>query len=64
MEQAYWLSRMRASLKLARAPATKDRLIYFDLAGRHSVRAAEAEALPFNTIDTRPANGVVNCPDP
>lgn len=47
MEQAYWLSRMRASLNMARAANTDDRLTHYDLAGRHSIRAAEAEGRTF-----------------
>jgi hypothetical protein len=44
MEQAYWLGRKRASLKLARsAGGPEARLIHYDLAGRYSVKANAAE---------------------
>jgi hypothetical protein len=44
MEKTYWLGRKRASLKMAsEATNSKARLIHFDLAGRYSVRANEAD---------------------
>jgi hypothetical protein len=43
MEQAYWLSRKRASAINARqARSAEARLIHLDLAGRYSVKAALA----------------------
>ncbi len=43
MEKAYWLSRKRASLKLAsRATSAEARLVHYDLAGRYSVKALSA----------------------
>ncbi len=45
MEKAYWLSRKRASLKLASGAASAEaRLIHYDLAGRYSVKALAADA--------------------
>lgn len=45
MEKAYWLSRKRASLKLAKnAAGSEARLIHYDLAGRYSVKAVLAGA--------------------
>jgi hypothetical protein len=44
MEKAYWLSRKRATLKLAQeAASSQARLIHYDLAGRYSVKATSAE---------------------
>lgn len=44
MEKAYWLSRKRASLKLAQdATSSQARLVHYDLAGRYSVKATSAE---------------------
>ena len=40
MEKAYWLSRKRASLKLAQNAASSEaRLVHYDLAGRYSLKA-------------------------
>ena len=44
MEKAYWLSRKRASLKLAKSAASSEaRLIHYDLAGRYNLKARSAE---------------------
>jgi hypothetical protein len=43
MEQAYWLSRKRASAANAkRALSAEARLAHLDLAGRYSIKAAAA----------------------
>lgn len=43
MEQAYWLARHRASLANARAATIAEaRLIHYELAGRYSIKAANA----------------------
>ena len=43
MDQAYWLRRKRASVtKAHRATSAEARLIHFDLAGRYSIKAANA----------------------
>ena len=43
MESAYWLGRKRASLANARAAGgAVARLIHYELAGRYSVKAANA----------------------
>jgi hypothetical protein len=55
MEKAYWLSRKRASLKLARNAATSEaRLIHYDLAGRYAVKAASVEARAIDLADALP----------
>ena len=44
MEQVYWLSRQRVSLKAAQNSVSAEaRLIHYDLAGRYSVKARSAE---------------------
>jgi hypothetical protein len=46
MEKKYWLGRQRAAIAMARAATDAEaRLIHYDLAGRHGVRAAHR--LPF-----------------
>ena len=51
MERAYWLSRKRASLKLAQSAASSAaRLIHYDLAGRYSLKAMSAEP-PASDVD-------------
>ena len=45
MEQTYWLKRKRSSLAKAQtATHSQARLAHFDLAGRYSVKAANAAA--------------------
>ena len=45
MEKAYWLSRKRASLKLARDAASAEaRLIHYDLAGRYGLKALSLQS--------------------
>ena len=40
MEKAYWLSRKRASLKLAQnASSSRARLVHYELAGRYGLKA-------------------------
>ena len=47
MEQAYWLSRKRASVQMARnADNSEARLVHYDLAGRYSVKAMSAGSVP------------------
>ncbi|MBA3240872.1 MAG: hypothetical protein H0T60_06560 [Acidobacteria bacterium] len=56
MEKAYWLSRKRASLKLAQnAAGSEARLIHYDLAGRYAVNAASVEASAVDLADSLPA---------
>ena len=44
VEKAYWLSRKRASLELARkAAGAEARLVHYDLAGRYSLKASSVE---------------------
>jgi len=56
MENAYWVGRIKASLKSAQeATSAEARLIHYELAGRYSLNAlavdtqaiAQADALPF-----------------
>lgn len=43
MDKTYWLGRKRAAMAMARAATCSEaRLIHYDQAGRHSVRAAFA----------------------
>jgi hypothetical protein len=43
MEKTYWLGRKRAAMAMARdATCSEARLVHYDQAGRHSVRAAFA----------------------
>ena len=55
MEQAYWLGRKRASLRMARdAVSSEARLVHYDLAGRYSVRAMSAETQAFDLANAVP----------
>jgi len=54
MDKTYWIGRKRASMRMARAATSAEaRLIHYDLAGRYSVKAAEA--VPFMLPDKGPA---------
>ena len=54
MEKAHWLSRKRASLKLAESAAGSEaRLAHYELAGRYSVKAAS-----IGTPAIAPANAL------
>ena len=55
MEKAYWLSRKRASLKLAQnAASSKARLIHYDLAGRYSLKAMSVDTLAIDLANSLP----------
>jgi hypothetical protein len=55
MEKAHWLSRKRASLKLAQNAASAEaRLVHYDLAGRYSLKALSAETLAIDLADSLP----------
>ncbi len=55
MEKAYWLSRKRASLKLAqKAAGSEARLIHYDLAGRYALKASSAETAATDLADSLP----------
>src|SRR5881398_966345 len=55
MEKAYWLSRKRASLKLAQDAASSEaRLVHYDLAGRYSLKAMSAETMAIDLADSLP----------
>jgi hypothetical protein len=69
MEKAYWLSRKRASLKLAQnASSSRARLVHYDLAGRYGLKAMSAETLAIDLADSLPPpilanrkNGTLSC---
>ena len=55
MEKAYWLSRKRASLKLAKnAAGSEARLIHYDLAGRYALNASSIETQAIDLADSLP----------
>jgi hypothetical protein len=55
MEKAHWLSRKRASLKLAKEAASSEaRLVHYDLAGRYSLKALSAESQAIDLADALP----------
>jgi hypothetical protein len=55
MDKNYWIGRKRASMRMARAATSAEaRLIHYDLAGRYSVRAADA--VPFMLPHKGPAS--------
>ena len=55
MEERYWLSRKKASLKAAQNAASSEaRLAHYDLAGRYSVKAASAETQLVDFVDVLP----------
>ena len=55
MEKAYWLSRKRASLKLARvAVSAEARLIHYDLAGRYGLKAMSMDSVEVQLADSLP----------
>ena len=52
MEQAYWLRRKHASVaKANKATSARARLVHFDLAGRYSVKAANAAPVPKEPVN-------------
>ena len=55
MEQAYWLTRKRTSLKSAQAATSSQaRLVHYDLAGRYSLKAMSAETLGIDLANALP----------
>lgn len=61
MEQGYWLSRKRASLKSAQdAVSAEARLIHYDLAGRYGLKALAAETEAMDLADTLPLSICAN----
>jgi hypothetical protein len=69
MEQAYWLSRKRASVQMARnATKSEARLAHYDLAGGYSLKAMSAGSLVRGLADILPPpimanrrNGTLRC---
>jgi len=61
MEQAYWLSRKRASVQMARdATNSEARLAHYDLAGRYSLKAMSAGSLARDLADILPPSIMAN----
>jgi hypothetical protein len=61
MEQAYWLSRKRTSVQMARdATSSEARLAHYDLAGRYSLKALSAELLGSDLADILPPSIMAN----
>ena len=55
MEQAHWLSRKRASVAMAqKAVSAAAKLIHYELAGRYSVKAADAARPQLHLEDAPP----------
>jgi hypothetical protein len=55
MEQAHWLNRKRASIKMAeKAASAEARLIHYELAGRYSVKASNAARPQLHLQDAPP----------
>ena len=55
MEKAYWLSRKRATLKLAKSAVSSEaRLVHYDMAGRYSLKALSAETQAIDLADSLP----------
>jgi hypothetical protein len=55
MERAHWLGRKRASLAMAQnAKGAEARLIHYELAGRYSVKAANALTRQLHLEDEPP----------
>ena len=56
MEKAYWLSRKRATLKLAKnAVSSEARLVHYDMAGRDSLKALSADTQAIDLADSMPS---------
>jgi len=63
VEKAYWLSRKRASLKMAQnAGGSESRLIHYDLAGRYGLKAGSAETQATDLAASLPA--AINASNP
>ena len=55
MEKLYWLTRKRASLKLARnATSSEAKLVHYDLAGRYALNASSAATQAIDLADSLP----------
>ena len=52
MDQEYWLRRKRASVASANdATSARARLAHFELAGRYSIKAADAAPAPKEAVN-------------
>lgn len=55
MDRAHWLSRKRASVAMAeKAMSSVARLVHYELAGRYSVKAADAAPPQLHVEDEPP----------
>jgi hypothetical protein len=55
VEKAYYSSRKRASLELAREAASAEaRLIHYDLAGRYGLKAMLLQSFTVELVDSLP----------
>ena len=53
MEKAYWLSRKRKSLDMARSAAgSESRLVHYDLAGRYALKAGSTDTRSIESTDS------------
>jgi len=65
VEKVYWLSRKRASLKLAaNAASSEARLVHYDLAGRYSVKAMSTESQAIDLAGAVPESAQPVCSSP
>ena len=67
MEKKYWIGRQRSAVAMARGAATAEaRLIHYELAGRHSIKAAQClpTVLPDSRAKSDGRRGVLHLPDP
>ena len=63
MDKAYWIGRNRAARAMARAASTGEaRLIHYELAGRHSIKAAECAAAMAPQAAADGARSVLHLP--
>lgn len=67
MENKYWAGRARSARAMARKAVTSEaRLIHYELAGRHSIKAAQCIAFtpPGGRVTAGAARPVLHLPDP
>ena len=63
MEKEYWIGRNRAATAMARDASTGEaRLIHYELAGRHSIKAAECAAAMARNEAVEGARAVLHLP--
>lgn len=67
MEKEYWIGRKRSAMSMARSASSSEaRLIHYELAGRHSIRAAQSPAfmLPAAGPATEGERAALHLPPP